>query len=425
MGSSIIPKIAEPDIDLAADVVADGEIALSWSDSRSSGLYHLLIVRTGAVRAFTAIRLGGETCSYTLSNLGRHQRYRISVLGSRDGASRASSWLSVTPQAGLRPRRCMDEPGIEPYLATVTNVSVMPQDRRLTAYWRLQPGFVDRVRLEILRDQQLVKAFDLEPEVTSLSVDRGRGLELQNGAPYELRLATLFASFAIPCPETAVCCPAPRGEERAQNCRFRSRHLVYPFVELGPELAVFEDDVAGEGGGGGGGGGEGASSGPAQKLRCCHCAGDVHWQEYRLLCSGCRAEFIPNGRGAFLETRTLRFGTCKCCLPRKILVRRQGSDSLVCAHSGKEHIPLADGPGYQLIEDLPFGLCQCCRPRRPLLRKDAAVVCQKSGEKHRSEQGRWVLVPSEPVFDATAIDALLDAGLAEIGASGISRARRS
>ena len=85
---------------------------------------------------------------------------------------------------------------------------------------------------------------------------------------------------------------------------------------------------------------------------------------------------------------------------------------------------------FLLIEDLPHGLCQCCRPRRPLERKDQGVVCSKSGENHRNERGQYVLVPSEPVFDAAAIDELLDAGLAEICSTGVLRgaaraARRS
>jgi hypothetical protein len=57
------------------------------------------------------------------------------------------------------------------------------------------------------------------------------------------------------------------------------------------------------------------------------------------------------------------------------------------------------------------------------MRSDA-IRCSKSGEVHRNEQGRYALVPSVAVFDATAIDDLLDEGLAEICATGVSRGRR-
>ena len=77
-----------------------------------------------------------------------------------------------------------------------------------------------------------------------------------------------------------------------------------------------------------------------------------------------------------------------------------------------------------LIEDLPYGLCQCCRPRRPLAKSGDDVRCAKSNELHRRSGDQLVLVPSAPVFDARAIDELLDAGLAEICASGVSRGRK-
>jgi hypothetical protein len=49
----------------------------------------------------------------------------------------------------------------------------------------------------------------------------------------------------------------------------------------------------------------------------------------------------------------------------------------------------------------------------------------KSNELHRRSGDQLVLVPSAPVFDAAAIDELLDAGLADICASGVSRGRKS
>jgi len=245
--------------------------------------------------------------------------------------------------------------------------------------------------------------------VNSISLDDTRGVELDNGQAYSVRLRARFAGTLLGNAPLVRCTPAPQGQERAANQGHPQGNLIYPSLTLTPEICIFpEDEQHGE-------------AAPAESIVCCHCRRPVQWREYRLRCSGCGAEFIPNGRGDFLDLGQLRFGTCTCCLPRKILIQKRGEAALACAHSGKEHIRLPDTEGYHLIEDLPFGLCQCCRPRRPLVRRGQSVRCGKSGEKHRNEDGRYVLVPSEPVFDASAIDSLLDAGLAEICAVGVSR----
>ena len=128
--------------------------------------------------------------------------------------------------------------------------------------------------------------------------------------------------------------------------------------------------------------------------------------------------------GEYLDIARLRFGTCRCCTPSKILVQQPGADLLVCSYSGKEHIRLAGTVGFRLIEDLPHGLCQCCRPRQPLIKEGDVIRCGKSRETHRNVDGRYVLVPTEMVFDAKAIDELMDAGLADICQAGVSRAGR-
>jgi len=161
----------------------------------------------------------------------------------------------------------------------------------------------------------------------------------------------------------------------------------------------------------------------ALQILCGRCRGPTEWRDYTLRCKSCRAEFIANQRGDYLDTAKLRFGTCKCCLPRKLLVQDAGSEALRCAHAGKEHI--RSGSSFLLIEDLPFGLCQCCRPRRPLAKSGHDVRCTKSNELHRRSGEQFVLVPSAPIFDAAAIDELLDAGLADICSSGVSRGRRT
>jgi len=54
--------------------------------------FHLLIIRTGSVPAFTALHFGASTTRYQIDNLSRHQRYRMAVLAKARVAphSRAS-----------------------------------------------------------------------------------------------------------------------------------------------------------------------------------------------------------------------------------------------------------------------------------------------------------------------------------------------
>ncbi len=401
-------------IDLTVQVPGDGSIALAWQASFRARSYSLLVVRTGAVPAHTAVQLTAGTTAYRIDNLSRHQRYRVAVAAaSRDGTE-CSPWLWVTPRNGVPPLRDTRGGGLATCLATLRQITVMPQDQRLTVYWQRGPGFCDALALEVHRGDRLVRTITLEPEVTSIALDRGRGVRLQNGETYGIRLQSRFNGLVGGTSPLVLCAPAAQGEERAANQQLPQKSLVYPFLTLSPELAFFDQgDVAAEG-----------EPGTEAPLICCHCRQAVQWRGYRLCCDGCGAEFIPNGRGDFLEASRLRFGVCRCCLPTKILIQKAGSTSLTCSHSGKEYIRLPGHSGYHLIEDLPYGLCQCCRPRRPLIKKRNTVRCQKSQETHTNQNGRWVLMPSEPVFDAAAIDDLLDAGLADICATGVSRGRR-
>jgi hypothetical protein len=387
-------------IQLAASVVDDGQVALEWRGAYAS--YWLLAIRSGAKPGFTTLKLDGATRSYRFANLGRHQRYRFAVLAAQDGRQVCSPWLSATPRAGVEVTR---EAGELP-IATLERLVVMPQDRRLTLYWQLGAGFVDRVIVELRKSNIVVATYELEPEVKSFTIDAARCRQLANGVTYTLSARARFALTDSAALEVA-CTPAPQGQERAANRTHAQEHLVYACLSLAPELDVFGD------------------SGAAADVQilCGRCRGKTEWRDYTLRCTACRAEFIANLRGDYLDTTKLRFGTCTCCLPRKLLVQDAGTDALRCAHSGKEHIK--NGARYLLIEDLPFGLCQCCRPRRPLEKRGEEVRCAKSNELHRRSGDQLVLVPSAPVFDAAAIDELLDAGLADICSSGVSRGRRS
>ncbi|MFH1807922.1 MAG: hypothetical protein ABIJ09_04215 [Pseudomonadota bacterium] len=391
-------------------IPGDGEVLLRWQASGSPSSLCVLIIRSGAVPAYTSIGLTAQNTCYHLRNLSRHQRYMVAVAALGGGQVALSTWTSVTPRAGLHALCSDDGNALTPHLAHVTSLSAMPQDRRLTAYWKLSRGFVDGVVVSLHSAGRCLHRFELEPEVVSLSLDQGRGVALRNGVDYELRVHSRFAGVDVPGPEAVTCTPAAQGEERQANRKHPQANLFFPFLSIDAELKVFDDDGSDE------------ATAPAPLL-CQHCRKPVSWERYELRCVGCGAEYIPNSLGSVLEVRRLRFGTCACCLPRSILIQKRGSTSLTCAQSGKEHIRTGSA-GFSLIEDLPHGLCQCCRPRRPLQRKSGKVTCSKTGEPHSNQDGRYVLAPTQPVFDAAAIDALLDQGLAEICSTGVTRGRR-
>jgi hypothetical protein len=393
-------------LELAGNIIDDGQVALEWRGAYES--YWLLAIRTGGKPGFTALKLDGATSSYRFANLGRHQRYRFAVLAAADGAQVCSPWLSATPRAGSTVA-CEDRAGVAADLATLDRLVVMPQDRRLTLYWQLGAGFIDSVVVELSDATQLLARFELEPEVRSFTIDPARYSALANHVAYTVSARARFAlTDSARC--EVVCTPAPQGQERLANRAHAQAHLVYPCLALTPELDVFGDGAAAE----------------VQPIVCGTCRGPTEWRDYALRCRSCKAEFIANQRGDYLDITRLRFGTCHCCLPRKLLVQDLGSETLRCSHSSKEHIRTPGRSTFMLIEDLPFGLCQCCRPRRPLAQAaDASVRCSKSNELHRrGTEGAFALVPSAPIFDAAAIDELLDAGLADICTSGVSRGRR-
>lgn len=398
-------------VELRAQVVGDGGVALHWQADDRVATFHLLIIRTGSVPAFTALQFGADTTRYQIHNLSRHQRYRVAVIATGPAGSAATTFWSVTPAAGLVAMPDVKPAGVEPYLSAFTRVTVMPQDGRLTVFWRRSPGFVDKVVVELRHGNEVVRTAEVEPEVTSLSFDASRGTPLENGTTYHVQLRTRFAGSVRQTSPAIAATPAPQGQERPANAALPQQSLIYATLALTPELCVFEEDAPA------------LAAATIAPVTCFRCRATVAWQSYRMCCSGCGAEFIPNGRGDFLELASLRFGTCRCCMPKKILIQKASTQTLVCAHSGKEHIRLAGAPDFALIEDLPYGLCQCCRPRRPLEQRGNKVVCAKTSEPHRNENGAYVLVPSAPVFDARCIDDLLDSGLAEICSTGVSRGR--
>ena len=285
----------------------------------------------------------------------------------------------------------------------------MPQENRLTLWWSLGPGFADRMKLELRQEGRLVLYRELEPELTSLAIDLGPDMTFVAEKELELSLVSSFCGMQAAEIQKISCRLAAQGAERQANRHLPQDRLVYATLSLEPEINIFEEDEADK------------PQATQRQLICGRCGKTLTWQSYRLRCAHCNAEFIPNGRGDYLDVDRLRFGTCRCCRPAKILIQPQSSGHLACAHSHKEHIRLPGLSDYLLAEDLPYGLCQCCRPRKPLVKKGQQIRCSGSDEIHRQKQGRWVLIPSQTVFDAAAIDSLLDAGMAEICATGVNR----
>jgi len=396
---------------LECEVRGDGRVGLKWRPAQPPQAYALLIHRTGARPSFTSLLLAGELEGYELSNLSRHQRYRLAVLvlGARTAAS---TWFSVTPRTGLAPKKETESTNIEAQIAHAQNLLVMPQDQRVTAFWSLSSGFVDKVVLELLEGEAVRRRIELEPEVRSYALVSSSAATLKNGGSYALRLSTRFTCFESLAPQLASFTPAAPGAERRLNQGHDRSRLLFPTAQLGAEVEPFGEEEP-----------RPLATRTADVI-CAFCRRTVRWREHRLLCDGCGAEFVPNAAGDYLDVRQLRFGTCTCCQPKKILVQLPGTDSLICNSSGKEYVRLPGKAGHCLIEDLPYGLCQCCRPRQPLGKSGKVIRCQRSKEEHRSADGRFVLVPSAPVFDATAIAALMDAGLAEICHTGVHRGRR-
>jgi hypothetical protein len=350
-------------VELEVAVEGDGQIGLRWRTERAGAElgYQLLVIRSGASPAYTALRLAHDLDRYTISGLSRHQRYLCAVLASSAGGSACSPWQSVTPKLGLEPRK---EPGegidaLGSHLGRVRRLTVMPQDRRLTAFWERSPGFADEIRLEVLERGRVQKRLTLEPEVASISLDASRGVRLSNGGGYLVRVASSFAGIAG-VGESVLCTPAPQGQERAANRAHPQQGLVYPFLDLGPELQVFDDE---------------APPRPAASeaaILCHSCRAPVRWQSYRLICTGCGAEFIPTGRGDYLEASRLRFGTCRCCLPKKILIQRVGSESLACSCSAEPTTPVETGRIADLAVRCLFELPRPAGERSPWFRRIAA-----------------------------------------------------
>lgn len=384
----------------------DGAIRFEWNERNDSS--SLLLIRTGAVPGYMRVKLAGEVNAYQFERLSRHQRYLCAIASHRAGAMTISQWSSVTPREGSVVSEEHTRQGIESDIAKISGLRVMPQSRRLTVFWTLGKGFIDDVELVLRNGANVIARMRIEPEVKSVVIDAARCPALSDGVTYTVELAPRFGAY-VGAPVTTAVVLAAQGVERAANNQLAQAAIVYACLALGEEADPFAGEIR---------------AAAADRITCCHCRAQVSWVDYRLRCGGCGAEFIPNGRGDFLDLARLRFGTCACCLPKKVLVQEPGAEALTCAHSQKEHLRLSGEAGFRLIEDLPFGLCQCCRPRRPLTRTDDGVLCSKTRELHRPSDGHgYVLVPSAPVFDAAAIDELMDQGLAEISSRGISRAR--
>jgi hypothetical protein len=282
----------------------------------------------------------------------------------------------------------------------------MPQDRRLTVFLGRTPGFVTGFMLLATSARGPLGRLQLDPDCTSVVLDATRFPDLTNGAAVRLEVTPCLGALAGDA-RVIDAVPAPPGDERRLNAHLDPAGLVYPSLGVGAELDVFA---------------ERPSPTAAERIVCGRCGAEVAWRGYELACAGCGAEYIPNGFGAYLDRGALRFGTCLCCLPRKVLIAPAADAELVCAHSGKAHIQKTGAPGFELVESLRLGLCQCCRPRRPLGETAGRITCSATRAAHVASPHGFVLATDSPIIDAAVIDALMDAGLADLTSRGVTRA---
>ena len=210
-------------------------LCLNWNGEGSPPTqWWLLVERTGARPGYTSLTLDGGVKAWRFENLSRHQRYRIQVRAPGD---QASACVDVLPREGST---AVTEQGAPMPQAGITQLLVMPQNRRLTAYWTLSSGFVDRTVVAVHVEGRLLGRWELEPEVRSLSVDAARVAALQNGMVCDVTVATRLGTV-VQDVMTVRAVPAPQGREREANRALTQAGLVYPCLSLTDELDLFGD----------------------------------------------------------------------------------------------------------------------------------------------------------------------------------------
>lgn len=156
---------------------------------------------------------------------------------------------------------------------------------------------------------------------------------------------------------------------------------------------------------------------------CGLCNGNIVFNEELKVyqCLTCEAQLIKNIKEQLVYVNQLKNGICKCCDPRRPLIKQRGKENLICSHSGEEYAKIGQNEVVKLSE-LDYGLCSCCRPPNPLiLNQQSQVVCSKERDHlHVKERGRWIYHPPEPEMSSVdEIDQALANGSAIMGPNGI------
>jgi hypothetical protein len=115
-------------ITLEAAVAESGSVDLGWGGAKVDR-YHLVIIRSGGVPAYTSLQLAGSTRRYAITSLSRHQRYLVAVLGVRGSATLVSPWLSLSCFRGHLYRGRESAPPMSDELSRFLYQELAPEER--------------------------------------------------------------------------------------------------------------------------------------------------------------------------------------------------------------------------------------------------------------------------------------------------------
>ena len=121
-------------LDLHAEVPHRGAVCLRWPRVLNAEVIHVLLERGGTRPSYTCLAIAGTRTELRLENLGSRQRYLVSLVVSTEREALLSPRWSVTPDPSLPPLQVgtADAP-VTP--AALSELLVMPQDRRLTLFF--------------------------------------------------------------------------------------------------------------------------------------------------------------------------------------------------------------------------------------------------------------------------------------------------
>ncbi len=137
----------------------------------------------------------------------------------------------------------------------------------------------------------------------------------------------------------------------------------------------------------------------------CACKGDLRWVQREgreeLRCPQCDKEYVPSPSGKLYDAEATPFGLCLCvqCPRKRLLVRRDDSEVLICPESKVEHVRPFDHPRQmRRLDQLQYGACTCCVEPQPLIKVNDELVCYRSRRPYRAAARGFVL--ANPPADA-------------------------